>query len=205
MILVWQKIFLCDLIFKKGVNMKINNIQSYNRVNHSPAFGVKFNQKDINTILNSVSEEYIYGDKGADYSIYPKVYTMLKYLEEIPGDKAYIRYITLDNNWKPQILTDESTMYNLARNNEYVKSEICISTKGCSVPEVIGENDGNPASLVKALERATLAFSTDKHADETNKEFHEKYIHMPRIIFEQEWWKNRHKTSEDIRKLAIDA
>lgn len=185
--------------------MRINSIQNYNRYNHGPAFGVKFNQKDINSILNSISEEYIYGAEVEDYSVYPKVYTMLKYLEEIPGDKAYIRYITLDNNRKPKILKDESMVYNLERNDEYVKSEICINSKESAEPEIIGENDSKPISLVKALEDATLAFSTDKHAAETDSEYHGKYIHMPKMIFEQEWWKNRHKTSEDIRKLAIDA
>ena len=100
-------------------------------------------------------------------------------------------------------IKNKEEMLNTIRHNKYYEAQIRVynNDKEKTDFEIIGnsniEDDHSPLT---ALQDATLAFT--KSDDE---ETHFNYVRMPKMIFEQEWWKNRHKTADDIRKLAIDA
>lgn len=172
--------------------MRINSIQNYNNFN-SVSFGAKFRKKDIKELIS-----YTYVMNDDDKSSFPKLYTMLKYLEECPGDVAYLEYVTKgkDNCFRP--VKSQKERYEIIENNFEKPLGVRIYTipKEFSYQKkhYIGE-DYEGASPFDALKDATV----------TDKDEHYDYVHMPERIFEQEWWKNRDKTTEDIKKLAIDA
>lgn len=174
--------------------MRISNIQGYNNrySQNEPSFGLKFRKKDIKEFLN----EAIWEDDD-DKSIYPKLYTMLKYFEEIPGDVAYIEYVTKkEGSQYHTIVRTKKEMQDIIENGKNLGVRIYAYTDDFDPKRKIeyGWNYNN-GSVIKALEKATV----------TDEDKHWNTLKMPERIFEQEWWKNRHVTSEDIKKLAIDA
>lgn len=176
--------------------MRVNRIQNYNNT-YSPAFGVKFRKKDIEKIIQDVNYRY---DENQDMSIYPKIYTMIKYLEEVPGDIATIEYTTINNKGKDITLKNKKAINTAIENNKHINVQIQVRYGDKQYDyKCIGWDEEHKSPL-KSLECATLAFD-----DRKGGEYHEDYVHMPKIIFDLKWWGNRHKTVDDVRKLAIDA
>lgn len=179
--------------------MRIDSIQNYS---YKPAFGVKFTKKDIEEILNDNSIYRIKKYDQDDCSVYPKIYTMIKHLEEAPGDIAHIHYVDYTSNTKGRIITNKGEIQKIIKNNQPLQAEIrYYNDSNNPYGHFLGCSE--ECSPVEALEMSTLAF--DDNAGPKDSEYHEDYVHMTKRAFEEEWWKNRHKTKEDIRKLAIDA
>ena len=72
--------------------LPINNIQNNKQQN----FKAKFSAKDINNVLSEV--------KGYDADLYPKLYTLLERVNELPGKTA--KFVPMDefgNAWQVHI------------------------------------------------------------------------------------------------------
>ena len=72
--------------------LPINNLQN----NKQPNFKAKFTAKDINAVLGEI--------KGHDAELYPKLYTMLERVNELPGKTA--QFVSSDgygNFWQVHI------------------------------------------------------------------------------------------------------
>ena len=85
--------------------LPINNIQNDKQQN----FKARFSAKDINTVLSEI--------KGHDADLYPKLFTMLERVNELPGKVA--KFVSPDgygNSWQVHIdkksLTGQSLFLN---------------------------------------------------------------------------------------------
>jgi len=176
--------------------MRISRIQNYKN-NYNQTFEAKFRKKDIKELINYTS--FI---DDEDKSAYPKLYTMLKHLDEqCPEDVAYLEYVTKTKDGKYfRPVKNDKERWEIVENNFEKPLGVRIYTR----PQDYKDRYEKKDFIGHSLDQAS-PFEALKDATITNDDTHFGYIHIPENIFEQEWWKNKDKTAEDIKKLAIDA
>ena len=153
------------------------------------SFNAKFTKKDIKELIQVCDTD--------NKSVYPKIYTMLKYLTEAPFEKVQFEYVVdKKGDKKYRIVKRKNDLYKYIEENKSIGVQIVsfVEKYGRKSKEILGV-DYQKAVPMNALKDATV----------TAEDEHYGYIKMPERIFEQEWWNNRHVTVDDIKKLAIDA
>ena len=165
----------------------MNNIQNYGLVNYNKnnlqknsnvAFKAKFPLKDIEKLIMDVKES---AQNSPYLPSYNKLYTLLEYLTEIKeGTMAKLKLGRMTGGgWATP------------------KQNPIIEIDGKIFAENIGGDRGY--YWYDTLEKGLLG---DIQTVE-NREI--KAHRLPSLVFDEQSWKNRNVTADDIRKLAIDA
>ena len=171
-----------------------NNISSNN--SHKPQFEAKFSKKDLRFLIESAKYNGLY------YSVYesiPQLYTMVKYLTEFPEKIARVKFSAknpLTGNYK-------AISHKKAVSGDYrsVVTEIMLPDHlNYGYPIGSASDSYGPANMSFVALKNAVVKTTDK-----SRIAFDCCLRMPERIFEQEWWKNRHITEDDIMKLAYDA
>ena len=142
--------------------MQINGVQSYCYCPKTPAFCARFSRKNVDMLIENA--------KASKPENIPQLYTMLEYLDELPGRE--LRFET----------KDYAGQYTLA--NDY-RTRVYLG--GIQLGEAKGLRNYFGALFNACVKNEAQA----------------EHLRMPERIFEQQWWNNRHKTAEDIRKFAL--
>ena len=162
---------------------KVSAVQTTNKI----AFKARFSKDDIKTLIKEATPKG-YGDSRTLRIEIPKLYTALKFLDENHPDKMLHLSTSAYRDPQKNIVMEhgEYPCYNTFTQ--------IFNERGNELVSIDGDN--NFLGALYGLCRLDCSIGYGRS--------YKRYLRMPFSVFENEWWKNRNVTIEDVEKLAFD-
>lgn len=156
---------------------KVSAAQTTNKI----AFKARFFKDDIKTLIKEATPKSAFDSKDPRVEI-PKLYTALKFLDENHPDKM------LKLNTDTQLYREKKAALSHGESYSHATFTKIFNENGKKLVD-----EEKPLYALYGLCLKSLHATHDK-----------RYLRMPQSVFENEWWKNRNVTIEDVEKLAFD-